>query len=285
YKFLEGKPYSKKQIENGEKVAVITENTKNLYFGKEPSVVGKYIESDHVKYKVAGVVKNVAASMMFSYADMYLPYTVSDAYKKDKIILGWQSGYHAILLANSKDELSKLENEYQKAIGTVPPVDKYYTKVYSNAESYLAIQTRGFFGDEKNSGVSKFYTIASIILAIFILLPVLNLININTSRIMERASEIGVRKAFGASSNTLVMQFLIENIILTLLGGIISILLSQLIISLSNGYQLIPYAEFEISWIILWYSLLAFFIFGILSGVYAAWRMSRMKVVNALKAQ
>ena len=43
------------------------------------------------------------------------------------------------------------------------------------------------------------------------LLPTMNLVNINLSRILDRASEIGVRKAFGASSRTLVGQFLVEN--------------------------------------------------------------------------
>ena len=49
----------------------------------------------------------------------------------------------------------------------------------------------------------------------FVLLPTVNLVNINVSRILERASEIGVRKAFGASRRTLVAQFVVENVILT----------------------------------------------------------------------
>ena len=51
------------------------------------------------------------------------------------------------------------------------------------------------------------------------LIPTVNLVNINISRIMERASEIGVRKAFGAPARTLVGQFLVENVLLTLVGG------------------------------------------------------------------
>ena len=51
------------------------------------------------------------------------------------------------------------------------------------------------------------------------LLPAVNLVNLNISRIMERASEIGVRKAFGASSRTLVGQFVVENLVLTLVGA------------------------------------------------------------------
>ena len=56
---------------------------------------------------------------------------------------------------------------------------------------------------------------------LFITLPTMNLVSINLSRIMERASEIGVRKAFGASSRTLVGQFVMENVVLTVIGGAI----------------------------------------------------------------
>ena len=64
-------------------------------------------------------------------------------------------------------------------------------------------------------------TAIGVFILLVMLLPTLNLININVTRIMERSSEIGVRKAFGASSRTLVYQFIVENIILTLIGGII----------------------------------------------------------------
>lgn len=284
YKFLEGKSYDAKHIEHGDKVAVITENTRKAYFGELGFVVGKYIESDHEQYKVIGVVKDVAASMMLTYADMYVPFTANGSYRNDKGIQGYKNPYHAILLAESKEDIPKIQSEYASIIAKLPILDKYYTKIFSVADPYLVIFTREIAGDNENNGLSKFYSIAFLILSVFILLPILNLINMNTSRVMERASEIGVRKAFGASSNTLVIQFLVENILLTFMGGIISILLSYLIIYVSNSVELVPHAVFTIEWSILLYSLLTFFLFGILSGVYPAWRMSRMNVVHALKA-
>ena len=70
---------------------------------------------------------------------------------------------------------------------------------------------------------------------LFMLLPAVNLVNLNVSRIMERASEIGVRKSFGASSLVLVGQFLVENLALTLIGGAIGLLLSVWLLWLVNG--------------------------------------------------
>src|SRR5207244_6461306 len=87
---------------------------------------------------------------------------------------------------------------------------------------------------------------AMIIIAIlFMLLPTVNLININVSRIMERAGEIGVRKAFGASSWTLVAQFIVENIVLTLIGGGIGFFLSRFVLQFITTSGWFPYADFH----------------------------------------
>ena len=66
----------------------------------------------------------------------------------------------------------------------------------------------------------------SLIMVLFMLLPTVNLVNINLSRILDRSSEIGVRKAFGASSRTLVGQFVVENVVLTLIGAGIGLVLA-----------------------------------------------------------
>ena len=118
---------------------------------------------------------------------------------------------------------------------------------------------------------------------LFSLLPAVNLVNLNMSRIMERASEIGVRKAFGASSRTLVGQFVVENLVLTLIGGAAGFLLSALVLRALNTSGLIPYAHFTINVRVFLYGLGLAVFFGLLSGVYPAWRMSRLHPVQALK--
>ena len=102
---------------------------------------------------------------------------------------------------------------------------------------------------------------------------------------MERSSEIGVRKAFGASSRALVYQFIVENIILTLLGGLIGVVLSIIALQVLNGANLIPNLVLTLNFTVLGIGLLICFFFGLLSGVYPAWRMSKLNVVTALKAQ
>ena len=283
YDFIEGKPFNKQQIDNAEKVTVISEDTRKKYFGEGMSVTGKFIEADNVQYRISGVVKNVPMTLPFVYADMYLPYTVAKSdVKTNKSFTG---NFTGILLANSKDDVAKMKEEYAQMASKIPVQDKEYSQLFTFADSYLTSFTRGgLFGGGSESGLGWFFLTIFIFVFLFMLLPTLNLVNINISRIMERTSEIGVRKAFGASSRTLVLQFIVENIILTFLGGLIGIILSLIVISIINGSDIIPNANLSMNLNVLIYTIIACLAFGFLSGVYPAWRMSKMQVVTALKA-
>jgi putative ABC transport system permease protein len=281
YVFLEGKPYNKQQITNGEHVAVISEELKSSYFGDVPNVVGKFIEADNVKYRVSGVVKNVAITNLYVFADLYLPYTVSKGNYKDEFFIG---NYNAIILPDSKDDLPKIQTEFDQIVSRIP-LGKDWDLLMAHADSYLETFTRQLFGGEKkeSSGYTSFVLIIVLFTLLFLLLPTLNLVNINSSRIMERSSEIGVRKAFGASSKTLVLQFIVENVILTLLGGIIAIILSAIILQVFNSSDLLRNVQLSINVRVVIYAIIACLFFGFLSGVYPAWRMSRLQAVDALK--
>jgi len=282
YDFLEGKAFNKQQVDNAEKVAVISKDMKKEYFGDVPSVVGQYIEADNIKYRVIGVVENVPITSYMTYSDIYLPYTVAKdgGYKTNKSYTG---GYFGILLASSKADVDKMHDEYEQMVARLPITDKHWDHIYSHADTYVKSYVDS--GDEKHSGTFIAVTAISIFAFILMILPTLNLVNINITRIMERSSEIGVRKAFGASSRTLVYQFIVENIILTLLGGVIGVILSFIVLQLINSANLIANLELTINLTVLFIGLLVCLIFGLLSGVYPAWRMSKLNVVTALKAQ
>ncbi|MES2418767.1 MAG: FtsX-like permease family protein [Bacteroidota bacterium] len=282
YKFLEGKPYTLAQINNAEKVAVISEETKKAYFGDKPNVVGLYISADNINYRVIGVVANVAITMEKFAGDMYMPYTLS---KEDYKHVDLMGSYNAVLLAKTKADVPKMKAEFDQMMKRVPLPSTEFDKVYCNADYYLESLTRRIAGDGANSGLPVIIAIMTACILFFLLLPTINLVNINITRIMERSSEIGVRKAFGASSKTLIYQFIVENMILTFFGGLIGIVLTLITIRVINGANWISNLHLSINLEVLGYSLATCLFFGLLSGVYPAWRMSRLNVVKALKSQ
>jgi len=280
YDFLEGRPFDARQVENGEHVIVISEEIKKQYFGDDPSVVGKYIEADNVQYRVSGVVRDVPVTTYMLYSEIYIPYTLSKTDYRNK---SYGGGYLAILLGATKSDVQKMHDEYEDVIKRVPPENKDFEKIYSHANDYIRSYVNT--GREENSGLTYAITAIAIFALIVMLLPTINLINVNVTRIMERSSEIGVRKAFGASSKTLVYQFIVENLILTLIGGLIGVVLSFIAIQILNTADLIPNFKMSLNFTVLGLALITCLFFGLISGVYPAWRMSKLNVVTALKEQ
>jgi putative ABC transport system permease protein len=282
FNFLEGQPFTQQNQKNADRVAVITDHTRDQYFGPNVSAVGKYMVADEIRYRVTGVVEDVAYSRFNSYANIWVPLSTAPYNKADTGLTG---NHMAIVLAASKADIPKIKAEYQGIVKQVKlPNPKEFDKFYSHTETILeGAIVRQLFGSGENSGMAKFIFIVSIIVFLFMLMPTINLVNINVSRIMERSSEIGVRKAFGASSNTLIGQFLVENIFLTLIGGLLGFLLSAVVLEIIANSGLIPYAQLGLNWRVFGIGLGLSLLFGFISGVYPAYKMSKLQAVQALK--
>ncbi|RAK68244.1 ABC transporter permease [Hymenobacter edaphi] len=285
FNFREGRAFLEADVKAGAHVAVINRSTARQYFGTETGVVGRTIVVNQTNYRVQGVVDDVPAMRLSSYADVWVPLSVSpDDMKQVKV----NGDYLAIILAKSEADVPAVQAEFESAMKRVPlPDPKNMEFLELHADRLIASFSRQLMSpltDHKSDGLELLYPIMAGLALLFMLLPALNLVNINVSRIMERSSEIGVRKAFGATGGTLVGQFLVENIFLTLIGGALGLLLAYAALQLISGAQLLAYAQFEMSWRIFAWALLVTVFFGVLSGVYPAFKMSRLQPVQALKA-
>lgn len=281
FNFIEGKGFSKVDVDRGNRVAVISKDTKDDYFGNSPAV-GKTITVDGKNFKVLGVVDNVPYTRYFTYANVWLPLTIAP--EKLKQNHDYRGGFMAIILAKNKNDLQLIKDEYQKVMGRLNKLhNKSDETLVSNADNISETISRMLFGNQEDSNLGTLIAILTLLMLLFMLLPTINLININISRIMERSSEIGVRKAFGATKNTLVGQFLVENIFLTLLGSVLGLMFSMVVLKMINNSGIIPYVDFSVNYTVLIYGFIIALIFGIISGVFPAYKMSRMQAVEALK--
>jgi putative ABC transport system permease protein len=280
FQFLEGGPFTDQDVANGSMVAVINATTRDRFFSGQPAM-GHTIEADGQRFRVVGVVPDVPILRLVSNGDIYVPVTTSktNAYKTD--LMG---GFGALLLARSQDDFPAIKAELETRIRSVP-LPNGWKKLVAPAESFFEMVAGNLVGgrDEDRSHPERLWALLATAALLFALLPAVNLVNLNTSRIMERASEIGVRKAFGARSSALVGQFLIENLVLTLMGGGLGFVLSWACLLGLNASGLIPYAQFTMNLRVFAYGLGLAIFFGLLSGVYPAWRMSRLHPVAALK--
>ena len=281
FRFLEGGPFTDQDVANGALVAVVNATTRDRFFGGPPAV-GKTFEADGLRFRVIGVVPDVPIFRLVGNGDIYAPLTTAktDAYRRE--LMG---GFGGLLLARSKDDFPAIKAELETRIRGAELPSKDWKTLIAPAETFFESLAGNFFGarDETRSRHERFWALIVGVTFLFSLLPAVNLVNLNMSRIMERAAEIGVRKAFGASSRTLVGQFIVENLVLTFAGGAIGFALSAAALAALNASDLIPYAVFTLNLRVFAYALGLAVFFGLLSGVYPAWRMSRLHPVQALK--
>jgi len=193
--------------------------------------------------------------------------------------------FNAMLLADSPRNFRAIRAEFAARLPHVVMTDPDDYKTMSGAPRTrmedIAAGVVGLNGDVPRTGM--FIGVAVLLAMLFMLLPAINQVNLNISRIFERVSEIGVRKAFGASSGHLVGQFIVENIVLALFGGAIGLVLSLWALRVLNGSGLITNGDLQMNPRIFLYGLGLSMLFGVLSGAYPAWRMSRLHPVDALR--
>jgi putative ABC transport system permease protein len=284
FRFLEGAPYTAEDEKNRNFVAVINEATRRKFFGNE-SAVGKTIEVDGQNYRVTGVVENVPFLRQVSFSDIWVPISTAknDTYRNEMM-----GDFMATYLARSAADFPAIRDEFKARLSGIEfPDPKEWNSMSGQMDTYFEAVSRELVGSRDDDGRAsqpgRLLAAIVIIAILFMLLPTVNLINLNVSRIMERASEIGVRKAFGASSWTLVGQFVVENILLTLIGGALGFVLSRFVLQFITGSGWFPYAEFHLNYRVFLGGLALAVIFGLFSGVYPAWKMSRLHPVQALK--
>ena len=282
FDFLEGGPLTEEDMTDANYVTVINQSTRKKLFGAAPAI-GRSITLDGLRYKVKGVVKDVPDLQMAAYSDVWIP--ISTSKSKTYLHDGYNGLFTGLILAKSRHDFPLIKSEYISRVKQLPLPDDKFSEIYSSprtpleivSEIFLFIGTHNLF-DEGHSGIV--IMILTIVVILFLILPVINIVNINICRMGERASEIGVRKAFGASSLVMIGQFVAENFILTLIGGILGIIVTIGIIHVLNATGM---GDYYFHYRMFLVGLVAIFVFNLLSSGYPAWRMSRFHPVDALR--
>jgi putative ABC transport system permease protein len=182
-----------------------------------------------------------------------------------------------MLLASSKSDFAKIKNEFQSSVQKVEFPIEGFKNIETHARTILDLFIGVIYHDK-----TSFYASLSALLLIIFAIPSLNLINLNITRIRERESEIGIRKSFGSPVTLIAWQFLIENIVLTLLGGLLALVFSLVILKSIQSTGVIPFDGIPFNFRIFLNAILFCLLFGLISGLLPALRMSRLQIVKTL---
>ena len=278
FEWIEGGPFGEADVNEARFVAVINETTRTKFFSGA-SAVGKDIEADGQTFKVVGVVPDVPIFRLMATGDIYVPLTTA---KTDDYKTRLRGGFLALFLLKDPEAVEGVQQEFKARLKKVD-LPEGFDRIYAVPETFFGSFARLFIGDfESEDAGSRLMAILLTAAALFMILPAVNLVNLNVSRALERASEIGVRRAFGASARDLLLQFLFENVVISVVGGLLALVSAALVLALLNQSDLIPYAHFSLNWRIAAWGFGFALAFGVISGVWPAWRLSRLTPIEAL---
>ncbi|WP_273419233.1 ABC transporter permease [Veillonella caviae] len=264
----EGRFISEKNVQNRERIAVVGQTVvKNLFAGEDP--VGKEIRVKNIPFRVIGVLESKGNGTMGNDQDdvIFIPYTT--AMERVEGV-----DYLRMIYVVAKDEngIDRLQSDIENLLRVRhgikdPELDNF------NIQNMKSIMNTM----EQTTGTLTLFLGA--VAAISLVVGGIGIMNIMLVSVTERTREIGIRKALGATYNVIVTQFLIEAVVISLMGGIVGIALgigaSHLIGTLSGMSTVISIPTIILSF---GFSMAI----GLVFGIYPARKAAKLNPIDAL---
>ena len=263
-----GRFLKKADNESHVNVAVVNAYTEETLFGNG-NALGQTISLNGKKYEIIGVLKEEESnSMGFNSEQMeaYIPYTsimrLSDSVKDVTSFL---------LNASSEEEMDTADRKLTQIL----------LERFENDEDVFSIVNSSEMMETMQSVTSTMSLMLGGIAGISLIVGGIGIMNIMLVSVTERTREIGIRKAIGADYASIMIQFLIEALMISLIGCAIGIFLSWLIIFIAG--KIITTMTFSLSMGVVWLAVAFSAGIGVVFGIYPANKAAKKKPIEALR--
>ena len=273
FSFLQGNPASAFKEVNS---IIVTRTAAKKYFGDDDPM-GKVLHVDGLgDLMVSAVLKDVPPNAHFHF-DWLVPMRKFSGNIDGQ--WGWYNFYTYIKLQphmSIKNIEAKIQAIYKQ--NNKDGKNIFYTQPLSD----IHLNSNLKWELETNSDRLYVY-VFSVVGFLIILIAAINYINLVTARSSLRAKEIGIRKVAGAYSSSLIKQFLLESLVLSLLAAVVAIFIAQLLLPVVNGITQKQLVLFSVGNYATIYFLSGTLGIGLLAGLFPALYLSSFKPVIILK--
>lgn len=261
---------------------VLTESMARKYFGNSNPVGQVFKADDNNTLTVTGVMEDVPSNSHFTFTGLL---SMSTFYRtRPEIFNEWgYVDFYTYFLLNKNADINALLARVPAFVKRHNPDFNYALTFEPLKDAYLhsvAMRQPGATGS-----LSNVY-IFSLVAAFILFIAGINFINLTTARSMERAREIGVRKAVGAQQRSLILQYLVEAVLISMLATVLAFALAFILLPMVRNMsgKPLPYADL-LSWKMMMVLILTPFLVGIPAGIYPALVLSRFKPALVLKGK
>ena len=235
FEFLAGRAFSEEEQEAVQPVVVISESFANRLFAN-PTPLGEKIHFNGKEFTVVGVVKTPSNATPYATADAWVSITHNASSVIHKEYMGFMGGIHAFMLTSDKEAL---RSEVLDVVNRYNQQDSVYRhEFFGQPDDYWMSTFRTGNNDEYGFSFWSLMKNYLFILLALIFIPALNLSGMISNRMDSRMSELGVRRAYGANNREIIQQVLWENMLLTVAGGLLGLILSYVIILTTSDWIL-----------------------------------------------
>lgn len=288
--FLDGRSFTEAERGGEMMSVVVSASVARKLFGTTEAA-GRQMLLNREVVRVIGVVKDISVTAKDAYAQVWSMY-----HSNELNVTGWWSynGNRTIaVLARTPDDFPAIKQGVEKRVKDVNAgLEQRQIDIMEQPDNIVAHVNHVWSNIGPN--LPMLYLQYGIALFIILLVPSLNLCGLSNSRMQQRVSELGVRKAFGATDGTLIRQILNENLVLTLIGGVVGLIFSYLAVYamrtwlFTNSDNIGTAGDFSLSMDALFSPavfVLAFvfcLVINLLSAGLPVWLATRRTIVDAL---
>lgn len=267
-----GRFYTSEEVDNKDKVAVLGSGAIESLFEEGEDPVGKIITLSGKKFEVLGVLAEKGSSVGPTRVDdsIIIPNTTAE-----KSVLG--SGGMTMLNV----QVDSVDN-VDLATAEVTSILREEHGLRDSQEDDFRIMNAGSMVETAQESAQLMSMLLIMIAAITLLVSGIGIMNVMFVTVAERTKEIGIAKAIGGKRADILFQFLLESVILSMIGGLVGVAIGQISIPVISSFNLITMAS-SITGPLIGFSFSV--IVGIFFGFYPAYKASRLDPVDALRSE